>query len=64
MDRQAENAAFAKACSYLNFSPVAKWLAYICGALTGFVYVGLLGLLWIFADLMVWRNRLPKTFLY
>jgi ATP-binding cassette subfamily B protein len=51
--------AFTKACSYLNFNARAKWAAHIAGAGTGVVAVGLLILLWLFADLTVWRGRIP-----
>ena len=56
MDREAERIAFAKACGYLNYHPWAKWLAHLAGAGTGLVYVALLGVLWLFADLMVSRG--------
>jgi ABC-type multidrug transport system fused ATPase/permease subunit len=56
---EAERTAFAKACAYLNYSPVAKWCAHLAAVGTGLVYVVLLVLLWLFADLMVSRGRLP-----
>jgi ATP-binding cassette subfamily B protein len=59
VERQAERAAFAKACAYLNYSPGAKWVAHIAAAGTGIVAVALLLVLWLFADLMVSRGRLP-----
>ncbi|HTU93526.1 MAG TPA: ABC transporter ATP-binding protein [Gemmataceae bacterium] len=59
MDRQAELAAFAKACAYLNYKQGAKWTAYAAAAGTGIVYVALLVVLWLFTDLMVYRGRLP-----
>ncbi len=51
--------AFTKACSYLNFNARAKWAAHVAGAGTGIVAVGLLTVLWLFADLNVWRGRIP-----
>jgi ATP-binding cassette subfamily B protein len=59
VERQAERDAFAKACAYLNYSPVAKWTAHVAGVGTGLVYVALLAVLWLFADLVVSRGRLP-----
>src|SRR4051794_10859114 len=58
-DQQPRESAFAKACSYLNFSPAARWGAHLSGAGVGVVAVVLLGVLWLFADLMVWRGRVP-----
>jgi ATP-binding cassette subfamily B protein len=60
VERQAERAAFAKACAYLNYSPAAKWTAHVAAIGTGVVYVALLVVLWLFADLMVSRGRLPR----
>ncbi len=59
MDREAERAAFAKACAYLNYKQGAKWTALAAAAGTGVVYVALLVVLWLFTDLMVYRGRLP-----
>ncbi len=59
MDRQAEQAAFAKACAYLNYNKAAKWTALASAAGTGVVYVALLLVLWLFTDLLVYRGRLP-----
>ncbi|MGH7227211.1 MAG: hypothetical protein ACRELF_28680, partial [Gemmataceae bacterium] len=61
MDRQAEQAAFAKACAYLNYKQVAKWTAHAAAAGTGIVYVALLVVLWLFTDLLVYRGRLPTS---
>jgi ATP-binding cassette subfamily B protein len=54
--------AFNKASSYLNFNARAKWAAHIAGAGTGIVAVGLLIVLWLFADLTVWRGRVPTWY--
>src|SRR5690348_11564386 len=59
MDREADRAAFAKACAYLNYKPAAKWSAHAAAVGTGVVYVALLVVLWLFTDLMVFRGRLP-----
>ena len=61
MHRQAEPAAFAKACAYLNYRKTAKWTALAAGTGTGVVYVALLVVLWLFVDLMVYRGRLPTS---
>jgi len=58
-DQQPRESAFAKACSYLNFSPGARWGAHVAGAGVGLVAVALLAVLWLFVDLMVWRGRVP-----
>lgn len=59
MDRQAEQAAFTKACAYLNYKQAAKWTAHAAAAGTGIIYVALLVVLWLFTDLMVYRGLLP-----
>lgn len=59
MERAAPANAFAKAVSYLNYMPSAKWTAQAAAAGTAIVYVALLALLWLFADLMVYRGQLP-----
>jgi ATP-binding cassette subfamily B protein len=59
MDRETERVAFTKARTYLNYSSSAKWLAYVSAAGSGVVYLALLVVLWLFADLMVFRGRIP-----
>jgi ATP-binding cassette subfamily B protein len=59
VERDPERAAFAKAYAYLNYSPKAKWAAHVAAVGTGVVYVAMLIVLWLFADLMVSRGRLP-----
>jgi ATP-binding cassette, subfamily B, bacterial len=59
VEREPERTAFAKACAYLNYNPVAEWTAYAAGVGSCLVYVALLMVLWLFADLMVSRGRLP-----
>jgi ATP-binding cassette subfamily B protein len=61
VERDAERQAFAKAAAYLNYYPTAKWVSLAAGAGSAFIYVGLLGVLWLFADLMVSRGRLPDS---
>jgi ATP-binding cassette, subfamily B, bacterial len=58
-EQQPRESAFAKACSYLNFNSAARWGAHLAGAGAGVVAVALLSVLWLFADLMVWRGRVP-----
>jgi ATP-binding cassette subfamily B protein len=53
------NTAFRKAIGYLGFSPRATWAAHLAGVGTAIVVVGLLFVLWLFTDLMVWRGRVP-----
>jgi ATP-binding cassette subfamily B protein len=59
MDRQADQAAFTKACAYLNYQQGAKWTAHLAAAGTGVVYVALLVVLLLFTDLLVYRGQLP-----
>jgi ATP-binding cassette subfamily B protein len=59
VESEPERTAFAKACAYLNYNPVAEWTAYLAGVGSCLVYVALLMVLWLFADLMVSRGRLP-----
>jgi ATP-binding cassette subfamily B protein len=57
--REAERNAFAKACTYLNYNAGAKWLALAAGVGTAVLYVGLLAVLWLFADLIIHRGVIP-----
>jgi ATP-binding cassette subfamily B protein len=59
--REAERNAFAKAWAYLNYSAGAKWLSLAAGVGTAVLYVGLLAVLWLFADLMVHRGQIPDV---
>lgn len=61
MDRdvQRTETAFAKAVNYLNYDQTAKWLAHLAAVGTGVALVGVLCILWLFVDLMVWRGRVP-----
>lgn len=53
------HAAFSRAWRYLNFRPAAKWTA-VCAAVgTGLLYVVLLLVLGLFADLLVSRGQVP-----
>src|SRR5438270_630496 len=54
-----DNAAFTRAARFLNYVPVAKWLSMLCGVATAVLYVGLLLVLALFADLMVNRGAIP-----
>jgi ATP-binding cassette subfamily B protein len=55
-----EREAFARARRFLNYLPVAKWLALVGSVLTGLLYVALLLVLALFADLMVNRGQIPS----
>lgn len=50
---------FARAWSFLNFKPVAKWVALGAALGTGLLYIALLVVLLLFADLMVHRGHVP-----
>src|SRR5262245_4017093 len=52
-------AAFARARTFLNYHPVAKWAALVAGVGTGVLYVALLMLLGLFLDLTVSRGDIP-----
>ncbi len=41
---------FARAWSFLNFKPVAKWVALVAAVGTGLLYIALLVVLALFAD--------------
>jgi ATP-binding cassette subfamily B protein len=56
-----DNAAFARALRFLHYVPVAKWLCIACGAATAVLYVGLLLVLALFADLVVNRGEIPAA---
>jgi ATP-binding cassette subfamily B protein len=55
-----EREAFARVRRYLNYSPVAKWSALAAAVATGVLYVALLAVLGLFADLMVSRGEIPS----
>jgi ATP-binding cassette subfamily B protein len=52
-------AAFARARRFLNYFAAAKWAAHAAAIGTGILYIALLVLLGLFADLMVNRGRIP-----
>jgi ATP-binding cassette subfamily B protein len=54
-----EGEAFARARRFLNYNPLAKWSALAAGVGTGLLYVGLLFVLGLVADLMVSRGDIP-----
>lgn len=60
MEPVAERRAFARAWSYLNYNAPAKWTALVMAVITGVLYVAMLAVLWLFADLMVHRGRIPS----
>lgn len=54
-----EREAWARAWRFLSYSPVAKWTA-ICTAVgTGVFYAALLVVLCLFAELIVYKGRIP-----
>lgn len=54
-----EREAFSRAWRFLNYKPVAKWLALLAAVSTGILYILLLILLGLFADLLVNRGHIP-----
>ncbi len=59
MSRDDERTAFARACAYLNYKAAAKWTAYVSAVLTALLFVALLVLLALFADVVAHRGLLP-----
>jgi ATP-binding cassette subfamily B protein len=55
----AQRSPFARAWSFLNFKPVAKWSALVAAAGAGILYIALLFILFLFADLMVSQGHVP-----
>jgi ATP-binding cassette subfamily B protein len=55
-----EGEAFARARRFLNYSPLAKWTALATAVGAGILYVALLVVLGLFADLVVSRGELPS----
>jgi ATP-binding cassette subfamily B protein len=55
-----EREAFARARRFLNYQPVAKWIALTAAVITAFLYVALLVLLGLFVDLIVYRGAIPS----
>jgi ATP-binding cassette subfamily B protein len=60
VEREDERNAFVRARNYLNYNATAKWAALLSGVGTSLLYVALLVLLWLFADLTVHRGSLPS----
>ncbi|MGL4549838.1 MAG: ABC transporter ATP-binding protein [Gemmataceae bacterium] len=58
-DKKPADSAFTKAAGYLAYSGQARTTAYVSAAASALVVVGLLGLLWLFVDYMVWRGHVP-----
>jgi ATP-binding cassette, subfamily B, bacterial len=54
-----DRAAFARARRFLNYHPIAKWTALVAAVATAVLYVGLLVLLGLYADLMIYRGEIP-----
>lgn len=54
-----ERAAFARARTYLDYHPVAKWSSLAASVGSGILYVVLLVLLGLFTDLAVNRGEIP-----
>jgi ATP-binding cassette, subfamily B, bacterial len=59
VSRDDERTAFARACAYLNYKAAAKWTAYVSAVLTALLFIALLVLLALFADVIVHRGLLP-----
>src|ERR1700687_6114767 len=57
-----ERSAFARARSFLNYHPVAKWSSLAAAVGTSVLYVVLLVLLGLFADLIVNRGQIPAFY--
>ncbi len=55
-----EREAFARAWRFLSYHPVAKWSALAAGVGTGILYLALLLVVGLIADLMVSRGQIPS----
>jgi ATP-binding cassette subfamily B protein len=55
-----ERKAFARARQYFRYSPAATWLAHVAAVGSGALYVCLLVILGLFADLVVFRGEIPS----
>ncbi len=55
-----EREASARAWRFLNYHPVAKWTALTAAVGTGVFFVALLVVLSLFADLLVYKGRIPS----
>ncbi|HEV8062560.1 MAG TPA: ABC transporter ATP-binding protein, partial [Gemmataceae bacterium] len=55
-----ERQAFARARRYLRYSSAALWLAHASALASGVLYVALLVLLGLFADLVISRGQIPS----
>jgi ATP-binding cassette subfamily B protein len=55
-----ERSAFARARRFHNYHPVAKWTALLAAVASGVLYVALLIVLGLYADLMVNRGEIPS----
>ena len=51
--------AFSRAWRFLSYRPIAKWSALTAAVATGLLYLALLVVLGLFADLIVTRGRVP-----
>jgi ATP-binding cassette subfamily B protein len=54
-----DSAPFSRAARFLNYASPAKWLSIVCGVATALLFVALLLVLALFADLMVHRGDIP-----
>ena len=54
-----ERKAFTRAWRFLNYHPGAKWSAMCAAVATGVIYIGMLVVLGLFADLIVNHGRIP-----
>jgi ATP-binding cassette, subfamily B, bacterial len=57
-----QDTTFARARKFLDYHPLAKWLAHISSAATAVLYVALLAVLGLFIDLVVNRGELPPFY--
>lgn len=55
-----EREAFARAWRFLNYRPAAKWAAQVAAVSSAVLYVALLAVLGLFADLVVNRGQIPS----
>jgi len=54
-----ERNAFSRARTFLSYTPTARWTALIASVLLAFIYLGLILIIALFADLLVYQGHIP-----
>lgn len=59
MTRDSEQTAFSRAASYLSYKTAARWTAQVAAVVSTLLVLVMLGLLGLFAEVVVHRGQLP-----